>query len=532
VLILAHTYYNTYLSPDKLGLERQCLKDLRLTDPRDDKKRIEDTKGGLLKDSYLWILQNSDFQQWRDDQKSCLLWIKGDPGKGKTMLLCGIINELEKSKAKKNLAYFFCQATDSRINNATAVLRGLVYLLIDQQPSLISHIRTKYDHAGKTLFEDANTWISLSEIFTNILQDPSLNSTYVIIDALDECVAGLPKLLDFIVQKSSVSSQIKWIVSSRNWPDIEERLERAGHKVRLCLELNEESISAAVVIYIQQKTQQLAELKKYDERTRVAVLQHLIAKANDTFLWVALVCQNLAEVPRWKILAKLDAFPPGLDSLYERMMEQICNSDEADLCKQILALTAVVYRPVTLKELTSLVEMLEDMVDDLESLKDILSRCGSFLAVQEGTIYFVHQSAKDYLLTYTSDKIFPSGMGGAHYNVFSRSLKTMSQTLQQDIYKLSLPGILIDSVKVPELDPLASLQYSCIYWESHFKDAYKGSSSYYRDLTDNGNIYRFLQNYFLYWLEALSLIGEISAGVLAISSLKAQLSVCILYYLR
>ena len=73
------------------------------------------------------------------------------------MLLCGIINELRESIAKTDLlSYFFCQATDSRINNATAVLRGLAYLLVDEQPSLISHVRKKYDHAGKTLFEDAN----------------------------------------------------------------------------------------------------------------------------------------------------------------------------------------------------------------------------------------------------------------------------------------------------------------------------------------------------------------------------------------
>jgi hypothetical protein len=41
------------------------------------------------------------------------------------------------------LSYFFFQATDSRINNATAVLRGLIYMLIDQQPSLVSHVRYK-----------------------------------------------------------------------------------------------------------------------------------------------------------------------------------------------------------------------------------------------------------------------------------------------------------------------------------------------------------------------------------------------------
>jgi hypothetical protein len=81
------------------------------------------------------------------------------------------------------------------------------------------------------------------------------------------------------------------------------------------------------------------------------------------------------------------------------MMEQIRNSDNADLCKRVLAST--VYRPITLKELTSLVEMLKDMSDDLESLREIIGICGSFLTIREGTIYFVHQSAKDYLLCRT-----------------------------------------------------------------------------------------------------------------------------------
>jgi protocatechuate 3,4-dioxygenase beta subunit len=44
-----------------------------------------------------------------------LLWIKGDPGKGKTMLLCGIINKLNNSITQRALlSYSFCQATDSR----------------------------------------------------------------------------------------------------------------------------------------------------------------------------------------------------------------------------------------------------------------------------------------------------------------------------------------------------------------------------------------------------------------------------------
>jgi hypothetical protein len=72
------------------------------------KARIEEDKGGLLGDVYKWVLTNDAFLQWQDDHNR-LLWIRGDPGKGKTMLLCGIVDELEKGGG--GLSYFFCQAT-------------------------------------------------------------------------------------------------------------------------------------------------------------------------------------------------------------------------------------------------------------------------------------------------------------------------------------------------------------------------------------------------------------------------------------
>lgn len=110
-----------------------CLKSLWPTDPENEKTRIMDTKGGLLNDVYRWILEDPAFRRWRDDQKARLLWIRGDPGKGKTMLACGIIDKLKKLiGCSKLLSFFFCQAADSRINNATAVLRCLVRQLIDQ----------------------------------------------------------------------------------------------------------------------------------------------------------------------------------------------------------------------------------------------------------------------------------------------------------------------------------------------------------------------------------------------------------------
>lgn len=252
-------------------------------------------------------------------------------------------------------------------------------------------------------------------------------------------------------------------MSSRNWPNIEEHLESATQKVRLCLELNEKSVSNAVHTYIGYKVGQLAQRKKYDGETREAVQRHLRSNTHDTFLWAALVCQDLKDVPRRKALDRLNAFPPGLNPLYNRMMQRICDSDEADLCKRILALVSVVFRPLTLLELAALIES-EDFTDDLESLRDIIGDCGLFLTIREDAFYFVHQSAKDFLLK--EAQICPLGEEEVHDIIFSRSLEIM-KTLHRDMYGLGAPGCSIDDVERPDPDPLAATGYSCVYWIDH-----------------------------------------------------------------
>jgi hypothetical protein len=509
---------------DEIHKLERCVQDIRSTDPRDDKKRIEDTKGGLLGDSYRWVLDNDTFKTWKQDPDSRLLWVKGDPGKGKTMLFCGIINELQKTACNTvTVSYFFCQATDPRINTATAVLRGLLYMLVSQQPSLVSHVRKKYDDAGKTMFEDANAWVALTEIWTDVLKDLSLNLTYLIIDALDECVTDLLKLLEFVAKQSSASSRVKWIVSSRNWPDIQAQLERAGHKVRLSLELNAKSVAAAVAVFIRRKVDLLAQTRQYPAEVQDSVLKYLTLNANDTFLWVALVCQELEGTATRHVLKKIALFPPGLDDLYKRMMQQMNESDDAETCRCILASTAVLYRPVTILELVALIQQLGNVNDDV---REIIDLCGSFLTVREDTVYFVHQSAKDFLFTKASAEVFPDGPEGIHRTVFFQSLAILSRTLHRDMYRLEAPGFPTDNVKPCDPDPLAVSRYPCVYWIDHLYDSEpRFSANCDGALQITGVVNEFLKKRYLYWLEGLSLCKSVGKSVVSMTKLWSLVQV-------
>ena len=402
-------------------------------------------------------------------------------------------------------------------------------MLVRQQLSLASHVREKYDHAGKNTFEDVNTWVALAEIFANVLQDKNLTTTYLLVDALDECITDLPNLLGFIAEQSSASPRVKWIVSSRKWPEIEGPIEQIGCKVRLCLELNAASVSKAVQTSIEEIVSGLAKLKRYDYEVRGAVLAHLTLNANDTFLWVALACQHLQKTTKRHVLKKLEMFPPGLDALYERMMQCISNNEEeedAELCKQVLAAVALVYRPITLEELVAIVEPLKDVTDHAD-LKEIVSFCGSFLTLREQTFYFVHQSAKDFLFAKAAQEVFPAGQEAIHRTILDESLRIMSSALERDMYGLKALGTSIDDVEVPQPDPLAASRYSCVYWVNHLCDLKPTSSTDYAGyLQDEGDVDRFLREKCLYWLESLSLCESMPKGVVSTRELHALVQVC------
>ncbi|KAH6661459.1 heterokaryon incompatibility protein [Plectosphaerella plurivora] len=184
----------------------------------------------------------------------------------------------------------------------------------------------------------------MSKILTSILDDPTLGLAILIVDALDE-------------------------------------YSTATQRVVLRLELNEDSISNTI---------RLSRLKKYTTKTRDVVHQHLTENLSNTFLW-------LLKVLSMKTLTTLKTFPPGLGSLYDRMMKDIHSSDESELSREVLAVVSVVYRPITLQELASTIDPLAD-IEDVHHLEQIVASCGSFLTLREDSIYFVHQSAKDFLL--------------------------------------------------------------------------------------------------------------------------------------
>ncbi|KAF3807865.1 Vegetative incompatibility protein HET-E-1 [Colletotrichum gloeosporioides] len=519
---------------------RQCLNDLFQTDPVDDKKRILRDKGGLLEGSCQWILELPEYQHWKASPHGSRLWIKGEPGKGKTMLVCGMIESLEADPLRKMCYYVFCQATDSRLNTATAVIRGLIYQLARKHPWVLFKVRARYDVAGKTLFEDANAWNAVSEILLLSFQDSRLDGVTLVVDALDECVTGRGKLLEFI--RTSSKSRIKWIVSSQYLQEIKEAFAKTSGdtKFSISLEQQQHMISGTIQRYIKKNVEDLASRKQYDDSTRSKIERHLSENANNTFLWVALVCQRLGETQGWRVEMIFHNLPKGLTSLYKRMLHDVSISENSILPQQVLAILSVLERPVALSELPFVIQLPSHISDNLRFVEELVEDCGSFLFIRDGIVRFVHQSAVDFLQNedIVQNQQFRglSGVVDRHQLVFRRSFGVLyrSETLKRDIYGLEVPGSHMEDIKPPEPDRLACLKYSCVHWVDHLhawiiRLKNKESTTALTRLEENPmltdreiirNIVGFLRGKFIYWVEALILLGHISKGIQAIQKLS------------
>jgi hypothetical protein len=287
------------------------------------------------------------------------------------------------------------------------------------------------------------------------------------------------------------------------------------------LELEATSLSEAVGIFIDHRVEQLAKRKGYSSDRKESVRKHLHYNANDTFLWVALVCQELEKRPRWQAEKSWETLPPGLNGLYERMLKQIGTQSDPDLCRDVLATISLAKRPLTTVELSALLLPREGL--GLEDLYEVIDSCGSFLTMTRrdgtGTVHYVHQSATDYILGDGAGRVFSTTESDHHHVLFSRSMKALSSNLRKDIYGLESPGSFIGEVKAPNPDPLAPIRYSCVHWMDHLSGA-RLDDGRKKALKNSTTLAEFLRTKFLFWLEALSLLHDLPKGVSALSSLQ------------
>ncbi|KAM0716310.1 hypothetical protein Q7P37_007755 [Cladosporium fusiforme] len=416
---------------------KTCRNALFLTDPSIDRDSVIRAKGDRVKGTCEWILKNETFKSWLTGDLN-LLWLRGGPGKGKTMMSVFLTQELALYD-RCNLTYYFCNGQDERRSSATAILRTLLWQITGHQRGLIQHILPLFDPPERgqaTLASEETLWQLLIDVGRK-LEDKRV---HCIIDGMDECDEDsalwlASKLAIFRSQDDNPSLNI--MILSRDITALEGST---------CMRLdpdNSKYVSADVEMYVRTQVQQLSQQLHFSPQFTEHVVDILLEKSEGTFLWVGFVMAELSKKrTSTQVRSAVYNLPKGLPAYYARMLERIQPENRRKSVLLLSWVTMSFRKALSLKTFADILEChASEGIDEEQATLDEVSACAPMIIVRDGGISFVHQSAKDYLLRPGPDanavlEEFRIKPEEAHLNIAMRSLEALASGTYLQYYAL------------------------------------------------------------------------------------------------
>jgi hypothetical protein len=358
-----------------------------------------------------------------------------------------ITEELTKhasfNKTEKILAYFFCDSSSENHRTATSMLRGLIYQLLKECPSLMRHVLPKFRERRACL---TTSFDALWTILIEFGQDTS-REVYCIIDALDECESDSQQtVLDQINDSFAIPRPygIHFLITSRPYPEIREQLLHFTHQNLASYTAVKEDLKAM----IRGKVKILSERKNYPMKVAERVSHILDEKAEGTFLWVGIVCAELLKVQSRNAVQMLQNLPVGLHALYRSLLSTALGAscEDQKTVLEMLKLVAFTRRPLSVAELCAVCDLYPNDDDDsrLQFTTDLIDMCRLMIVLQDNHVRLLHKSVKDFLVQ-ERDEIDDLN---AHSDLANRCI---GHILKQNH---STPAI-------------AFLKYADVYWPEH-----------------------------------------------------------------
>ncbi|OJD15619.1 hypothetical protein AJ78_04139 [Emergomyces pasteurianus Ep9510] len=466
--------------------QRACLQLFRLTKSTGDatyewyKDRIEDRVEGTCE----WFLRHNHFQKWLKQESGPLL-VSADPGCGKSVLAKYLVDH--KLPGPATICYFFFKDQDQ--NTVRQALCALLHQLFSQKPSLIQHAMTPFAENGPGLI---NSTSSLWTILGDATRDPDAGPVILVLDALDECdeveLKNLVWNLEVQFRGNQLNSRkLKYLLTSRPYEQIVSKFWRlldAFPKIRIPGEEESETISEEVNLVIQYRVEQLAIEKKLSDRVRSHLEARLLEIQHRTYLWVYLVFDYLREENFKKTPNGVDSIINTLPKNINQAYEQILNkSKKLSTVRMALGIVLAAKRPLILSEMNVAMNTENtpgsicnlDLEEEEDFKMSLRSWCGLFISIYQGKVYFLHQTAREFLLA----PLLPSAailteLHWHHSITIHDAHRTLAKTCVRYLNLFnSEASFLADTTAEASLHPgrLAFLDYSAKFWSFHYREA-------------------------------------------------------------
>ncbi|KAL2165915.1 hypothetical protein VTG60DRAFT_3606 [Thermothelomyces hinnuleus] len=498
-------------------------------DPEDLRAKAEIRTGDArIEACWDWILANPGFKRWRNTGETRIFWVVGGPGKGKTSMTLGLIDELSKSSelGEAFVDQFFCQNMDSSANTAVSILRGLIYGLGQKRRQLMCFLKDKFKSPDDVRTADLNTlWTIFSKMIAGA---KDLGVIYLVVYALDECLQEEEALalLD-LATRVSFGPGVKWLFTSRQSPRFRRSIGTGAAACHVDLDTAEE-VEKSVNKFIDIAVQSNRELTPAQKQQ---IIEFMRPNAEKTFLYVSLIWKDLrtaSDLDLSKRLSELARHSHGSSvyRVYGLMIEQVKRKDEesgSSMRRDVLEAVLLASQPLSLLELAMAAGLPPELRDTqlvsggTRGIAELVQQCGHFLTVAEDRVSLMHKSAKDYLAAGgdgdNEAPFLPSPPLEPHARIARRCLLALLLGIRTPDFS-TMESLRDQEPPKQYLDNVKQSAYVYCNWLYHVLEA--------KDrFTDASLIMEFFQEKFLGWVEAMVYLGKLRHCIAMLQELRA-----------
>ncbi|KAJ7078559.1 ankyrin repeat-containing domain protein [Mycena belliarum] len=333
-----------------------------------------------------WFLESDVFLQWRSNTPS-ILWCRGKPGAGKSMLSSIVLQDLSARVKSSITVNYFCDFAAGKHQTPTLILQSLMRQILlngnDDQISVVKRCRERFSTPPG--FKDTlQVLIEMCKL--------RRGETYIVLDALDELEDRkilLPILGDLVHAGCYI------FATSRPIPDIEHVLASASHHVEL--EASRDDLKLFVESELQ--TSDFAHIAGAS-----SIVDAVIGQAGGIFLLARLLMSHLVALTTMKqIRNSLAGLPSNLTSAYQSSLDRILAQPPArsTLALRVIAWIVHAERRLRTSELLQAFAV-EDDGDEIDeenftSVRMLLQVCVGLIVVNDDTtIGLVHATAHSF----------------------------------------------------------------------------------------------------------------------------------------
>ncbi|KAJ7088352.1 hypothetical protein C8R44DRAFT_751918 [Mycena epipterygia] len=342
-----------------------------------------------------WLLEHDLFKEWKSGTDN-VIWCRGMPGAGKTVLVSIVVDHLRTQLESYNIgvAVIYLNHKESDAYSPANLLASLWRQLVLRKP-IGSNVHELYEK-----HREPRTRPSLTEahaVLDSIIANYS--NVFILIDALDEYPEAQRDVL--LGRLSMLGSSVNLLVTSR----LHITLNRSIFFEKLEIRAREVDIRK----YLEGQIMKSPRLSKHIQNSpdlREAMEARIVQRSDGMFLLAKLHIDSLATKLTVKgVRDALKSLPQNLSGAFDEVMHQINCQDEEEktLARLTLAWVTNARRPLKPSELRVALSIEEGAIElNVENLLDtetIVSVCAGLVTIDEedNKVRLIHYTIQDYL---------------------------------------------------------------------------------------------------------------------------------------